>query len=309
MILLSVSSTQFQNFLKYCKTGKGNHRLCRWSHNIMPGELHAPRLVHSSNLSMGIHKMRSRECPSAVLDWSTVCGSVAVVSCCQHRTQQCCCRAWRCWSPSSLLLRCVDHLFSDQILCFLTPISGHLVSHRKIIDLFQITFSPFSFQITSCHFGTIWRLCWYTLLLLTLINKASSFFRICTIDWSSLSLVVYTSGQLQVTRTRQSIRTCCRSIRPTLSSLCRRCCSCQDVQTGRILHFKHLLLYFTSSAMIRSRQMWQGPAVRPHIGADRWGHPPLHDQLLPRPWLQSQQGPGGHCHQVVTYSAAVFRWQ
>ena len=155
MILLSVSSTQFQNFIKYCKTGKGNHRLCRWSHNIMPGELHAPRLVHSSNLSMGIHKMRSRECPSAVLDWSTVCGSVAVVSCCQHRTQQCCCRALRCWSPSSLLQRCVDHLFSDKILCFLTPIFGHLVSHRKIIDLFQITFSPFSFQITSCHFGTI----------------------------------------------------------------------------------------------------------------------------------------------------------
>ena len=50
----------------------------------------ASHFIHSVSLSMGIHKMRSSECPSAAVDWSTLCGSVVVVSCCQHRTQQCC---------------------------------------------------------------------------------------------------------------------------------------------------------------------------------------------------------------------------
>ena len=98
-------------------------------------------------------------------------------------------------------------------------------------------------------------------------------------------------------RTRRSIRTCCRSIKRTLSSHCQRCCSCQDVQIGRILCIlgPSSLTYFISNGkkqthvtgtsstlpyrgwLVRTPSAtWSAPTqgLTPASAGPRWTQPP-----------------------------------
>ena len=111
----------------------------------------ASHFIHSFNQSMGIYKMRSSECPSAAVDWSTISGQLLPAP---HSAML---------LPSVTLLVSIFTAPAISRPFVLRPDSVFLDSYLRAFGepshdhwfISDITFSHFCVQITSCHLGTI----------------------------------------------------------------------------------------------------------------------------------------------------------